>query len=74
MTKNVMFGRVESFFTSCCVDIRHSMGKARSRSCRRLIYSRFNSIVSIEINIDAVWNKRSSKAKNLIQKMLSKRP
>lgn len=71
--KNVMSGPVELSFTSCCVDIHHSMAKIKRKSCKRLPYNLWISAVISFLNIGQVWAKRSSKARQLVTKMLAKR-
>ena len=51
------------------------MGKIKNKLCKRLIYNLFNLTVNLLIIfLDSVWSKRSSKAKQLIMKMLAKKP
>jgi len=72
--KNVTYGHAGSFFTSCYVDIRLLMEKMKRKSWKRLPCSLLTLTVRFK-NISApVWNKRSTKAKQLIMKMLAKRP
>jgi hypothetical protein len=74
MTVNVMFGLVGLFCILCFVVIHLLMEKIRKKSCKKSHSNRFNLIVFNFVNIGQIWNKRSSKAKQLIQKMLSKKP
>jgi hypothetical protein len=72
--KSATYGHAGSFFTSCYVDIRLSMEKMKRKSWRRLLCSLSTLTVRFENILAPVWNKRSTKAKQLIMKMLAKRP
>ncbi len=71
----MIYGHVVLFFILCYVDFLHLMGKIKNKLCKRLIYNLFNLTVNLLIIfLDSVWSKRSSKAKQLIMKMLAKKP
>ena len=74
MIKNVIYGLVVLFFLSCYVDFHHLMEKIKNKSCKKLIYNLFNLQVTFFKILDSVWGKRSSKAKQLIMRMLAKKP
>jgi hypothetical protein len=72
--KSVTSGHAASFFSSCYVDIRLSMERMKRKSWKRLPCSLSTLTVRFENILAPVWNKRSTKAKQLIIKMLTKRP
>lgn len=73
-TANAMFGHVGLYYILCSVVIHLLMEKIRKKSCKKLHFNLFNLIVFNFVNLGQIWNKRSSKAKQLIQKMLAKKP
>jgi hypothetical protein len=75
MIKNVIYGHAESFYIFFYVVVHHLMEKIKNKSCKKLPCSLFNLQVKFINNIlDNIWSKRSTKAKQLVLRMLSKRP